>query len=610
MPKKNEIYHKEEEILRVLEIKEDRCLIIDCTKATMPVWREKEAIEGYTLMTEEELYQVKGFIPIEEEKLEAKRRRKMQERYSLIAPVLTFIGDEKARSNVIRMIAEEKGVSGQSIRAYLKTYLILQNKQGLLPKERESCSDLTDDQKNMRWALNRFFYTFEKHSLHTAYIKMLQSKYTDETGKLKEKYPSFNQFRYFYRKTRKLENFYISRNGLTNYQRNNRPCVGDSVRAYASAPGLGMVDGTVCDIYLVNESGQVVGRPLLVSCVDAFSGICMGYSLSWEGGIYSVRDLALNMIVDKKEHCHKHGIRIEDSEWPVHCLPGRIMSDQGSEYVGHTLEQITELGVMLENLPSYRPDLKGPVEKFFDVIQGLYKKELKGKGVLEPDFQERGAHDYRKDACLTMESFEKIILRCILYYNAANILEDYPFTDDMLAKGIKPYCSAIWEYGLTLPGTNLIETDREHLILCLLPRTKGSFSRYGLTVNKLRYKNDAFKERYLSGGEAVVAYDPDNANYIWLLEKGRYSRFLLIDSRFKDKSIQEIETVKDLSKSLIRAETTNALQAEIDLAAQIQSIVETSAVRSDNSTKGIRETRKKETNKKHKNHVKEAGLNG
>ena len=610
MPKKNEIYHKEEEILRVLEIKEDRYLIIDCTKETMPVWREKEAIAGYALMTEEELYQVKGFIPIEEEKLEAKRRRKMQERYSLIAPALTFIGDEKVRSNVIRMIAEEKGVSGQSIRTYLKTYLILQNKQGLLPKERESCSDLTEDQKNMRWALNRFFYTFEKHSLHTAYIKMLQSKYTDETGKLKEKYPSFNQFRYFYRKTRKLENFYISRNGLTNYQRNNRPCVGDSVRAYASAPGLGMVDGTVCDIYLVNESGQVVGRPLLVACVDGYSGICYGYSLSWEGGIYSVRDLALNMISDKQEHCRKHGIHIEASEWPVHCLPGRIMSDQGSEYVGHTLEQITELGVMLENLPTYRPDLKGPIEKYFDVIQNLFKKELKGKGIIEADFQERGAHDYRKDACLTLESFEKIVIRCILFYNAANVLEDYPFTEDMLEKGIKPYRNAIWEYGLTLPGSNLIDTDRERLTLCLLPRTMGSFSRFGLTVNKLRYKNDRFKERYLSGGEAVVAYDPDNANYVWVLERGEYTRFQIVDSRFKDKTIQEVETVRERSKSLVREENTKVLQAEIDLAAQIQSIVETSAVRSDNNTKGIRDTRKKETNRKHKSHVKKAGLNG
>ena len=610
MPKRNEIYCYGKEILRVLDVKEGRCLIIDCVKTAMPVWKDADALSGYSIMKGEELYAQKGFTPVEDEKVSPERRRIMQKRYTLIAPVLSFIGDDKMRSRVIRMVSEEKGISGQTIRSYLKSYLVMQHIQALLPKERDTASELTADQKIMRWSLNKYFYTFEKHSLHSAYVKMLQARYTDETGKLAEHYPSYNQFRYFYRKTRKLENYYISRNGLTNYQRNNRPCTGDTVRAYAAAPGLGMVDGTVCDIYLVNDSGQVVGRPLLVACVDAYSGICMGYSLSWEGGMYAVRDLVLNMITDKKEYCKRHGICIEASDWQVHSLPGRIMSDQGSEYVGHNLEQITELGVMLENLPTYRPDLKGPVEKYFDVIQSLYKKELKGKGAIESDFQERGAHDYRRDACLTMESFEKIILRCILYYNAANLLEDYPFTDDMLAKGIKPYCNTVWEYGLTLPGTNLIETDREWLTLCLLPRTTGSFSRYGLTVNKLRYKNDSFKERYLSGGEALVAYDPDNANNVWLLEKGQYTRFNLVESRFKDKTIQEVEAVKDLSRSLIRAEKTNALQAEISLASQIQSIVETSAVQSDNITKSIRDTRKKETSRRHKSHVKEARLNG
>ena len=66
------------------------------------------------------------------------------------------------------------------------------------------------------------------------------------------------------------------------------------------------------------------------------------------------------------------------------------------------------------NLPAYRPELKGAVEKFFDLIQSAFKPHLKGKGVIEPDYQERGAHDYRKDACLTMEQFEKVVLNCIL----------------------------------------------------------------------------------------------------------------------------------------------------------------------------------------------------
>ena len=91
-----------------------------------------------------------------------------------------------------------------------------------------------------------------------------------------------------------------------------------------------------------------------------------------------------------------------------------FVTDMGNEYKSENFEQISELGVKVINLPSYRPELKGVVEKFFDLIQETYKKNLKGKGVIMPDYQERGAHDYRKDACLTMRDLEKIILHCIM----------------------------------------------------------------------------------------------------------------------------------------------------------------------------------------------------
>ena len=606
--KKTELYTDGSNIYRILSVKAEECLVIDCIKNSMPLWKDKSYYSGYSLLSEEELYALKQFNPVEEDMIDPERKRIMHERYTLIAPILPFLEDKNSRSHVIDIISAENSISKQSIRGFLKQYLIFQNIQVLLPKERGYDTELTKDQKNMRWSLNKFFYTFEKNSLHTAYVKMLKEKYCDEAGTLMDTYPSFYQYRYFYRKTRKLENYYISRNGLTNYQRNDRPCIGDNVRVYASAPGLGMVDATICDIYLVNDAGQVVGRPILTACVDAYSGICMGYSLGWEGGIYSVRDMTLNIIEDKVEHCKGNGISINSAEWPVNSLPGRILSDQGSEYMGRTFEQIAELGVTLENLPPYRPDLKGVIEKFFDIIQGLYKKNLKGKGIIEADFQERGAHDYRKDACLTIDSFRKIILRCIIHYNSAYVIEDYPFTDEMLSENIRPYSCDIWNYGLRLEGANLIAISREELTLCLLPRTTGNFSRFGLSVNKLHYRNDAYKERYLSGGEVAGAYDPDSTNHIWVVEKGRYIRFDLIESRYIDHTVRDVQDSYLKSQLLVNAESHNQLQSEVNLANQIQCIVDNTAIMSDNDTKNIRNTRRTEARKGHRSYVMEAGL--
>ena len=61
--------------------------------------------------------------------------------------------------------------------------------------------------------------------------------------------------------------------------------------------------------------------------------------------------------------------------------------------------------IEIENLPAYRPDLKGVVEKLFDLVQSAYKPLLKGKGVIESDTQERGAPDYRRQGTLDLEQF-------------------------------------------------------------------------------------------------------------------------------------------------------------------------------------------------------------
>ena len=51
-----------------------------------------------------------------------------------------------------------------------------------------------------------------------------------------------------------MQTYYISRNGLKDYQKNNRPLLGDGIQEYASCVGMGMLDATVCDIYLVNDA--------------------------------------------------------------------------------------------------------------------------------------------------------------------------------------------------------------------------------------------------------------------------------------------------------------------------------------------------------------------
>ena len=570
---KNKLYLKNDSVIRGLEERDGKILVIDCMRRTMPQWKKKASLDGWEQCSQETLYAITNIEVPEIDSLCPESRKKAYERYTMIAPILRLLSDEQKKCEMISLIAANEKISKQTVRKYLCLYLSFQDIAILAPKDKESNTCLSKDEKNMRWGLNKYYFSYQKHSLKTAYTLMLKAKYCDGNGDLVAEYPTFHQFRYFYRKRKNRQTYFISRNGLTNYQRNNRPLLGDGIQAYAKAPGMGMLDATICDIYLVNESGGIIGRPILTACIDAYSSLCCGYALTWEGSMYSLRQLMLNVVTDKQELCRKHGINLNSQECDFSLCPGVLVTDQGTEYMSNCFEQIAELGIKVVNLPVYRPELKGSVEKFFSIIQDLFRPYLKGKGLIEPDFQERGAHDCRKDACLTLEQFEKVMIRCIIYYNSQRIIENFPYTDDMLKSKIPPYANEIFKYGRNLEGTNLVKVDKRQLMLTLLPRTTGKFTRSGLIVNHVRYKNPNYVEKYLSGGNVTVTYNPDDSSFVWLVDKGNFIEFELIESRYRSKKFSEVETMQTQKKEIIKSVQENNTQAKINLASHIEAIV-------------------------------------
>lgn len=601
---KNELYRNNNSIIRVLEIKNNAVLVIDCINKTMPQWIGVSFFEDWTKCSDEILHEITG-IELQDIKTVSPEDFKVaHQRYTMIAPIIMVLTDQDKKNEMIELIFTNEKISKQTLRKYLCLYLIYQDISVLIPKTKNTDNQLSQDEKNIRWALNKFYFSFYKHSLKTAYTMMLKAKYCDINGELISTYPTFYQFRYFYRKYKTKQTCYISRNGLTNYQRNNRPLLGDGVQEFAKAPGVGMLDSTICDIYLINDAKEIIGRPILTVCIDAYSSLCCGYALTLEGGMYSIRQLMSNVVSDKQEWCKEHNISIKKEEWNSSKCPGILVTDQGTEYTSSTFEQLAELGIKIVNLPVYRPELKGSVEKFFSIIQDLFRPYLKGKGVINPDFQERGAHDYRKDACLTLEQFEKILIRCILFYNTQRVLNNFPYTDDMLENRIQPYANNIFQYGLSLDGVNLIDINKEQIELTLMPRTTGKFTRTGLIVNNVRYKNKNFSEQYLSNKEVSVAYNPDDSGYVWLIDNGEYIKFELIESRFQNKNFKEIEEMKSIKKDIIRSVASEDLQAKIGLGTYIETIANNSN-RSNSNLQDIGNNKIKEKQKIHKNYTEE-----
>lgn len=590
---KNQLLRHDDRIIRVLAVDTD-VLAIDCLKRTMPQWMPAEDLQDWEPCDETVLPSPDAPI-CDMENLTPEQRKVMRERFTQIASVLPFIHKEAQRSAMIAQMAELNGVSKQTIRKYLCLYLTYQRMEVLAPPAQQKERELTTDEKNFRWALNKFYYTQRKHSLPTAYNLMLQHKYTDAAGQLVPGHPPFHRFKYFYQRHRKEQTALISREGKTNYQRNSRPLLG-TIQDFAPSIGTAMLDSTICDVYLVNESNQLVGRPVLTLAVDAYSSLICGYHLSWEGGVYSLQQLMHNVVTNKVAWCQRFGISIAPEEWPVNSLPGVLVTDKGKEYVGNTFEQLTETGVRMVNLPSYRPELKGIVEHAFSLLHSYFLPHLKGKGTIEPDFQERGARDYRKDACLTMDDFEKILLRCILYYNNNRLLGEQVLSKEMVVAGVQPTANSLWRWGCAQAGANLIPIDAGSLKRTLLPRTEGRFTRRGLVVHKQRYRHceGKFTERYLTGGKVTVAYDPDDISCVYLYESGLYTKFELILKVYDNLSLDEVMELQAQQQAAKKSAQSQKDQALIDLVASIETIASARGHSGDVNLKGIRQTHKTE----------------
>ena len=137
------------------------------------------------------------------------------------------------------------------------------------------------------------------------------------------------------------------------------------------------------------------------------------------------------------------------------------------------------------------------------------------------------------------------------------------------------------------------------MALTLLPRTTGKFSRSGLKVNNLRYKNETYIEKYLENTIVNVAYNPDNTSNVWLIENYCYIKFDLIEKRYADKKISEVEEMKKQKTKIIDSFKEQELQAEINLASSIEAIASSVNLYTNITVKDIKKHRKKESIYRH-----------
>ena len=123
----------------------------------------------------------------------------------------------------------------------------------------------------------------------------------------------------------------------------------------------------------------------------------------------------------------------------------------------------------------------------------------------------------------------------------------------------------------------------------------------------MRYKNKDFAEKYLSGGTVTVAHNPEDSGYVWLIDRGNYIKFELIERRFRNKNFEQIEEMQIQKKSIVDSATNENLQARINLANYIETIVN-NAGRSNSDLNEIPQNKEREKRKSHVDYMAKVGV--
>lgn len=481
-------------------------------------------------------------------------------RLQMIEPLVAddqYIYDPKARRRKAQEIADAHGVTVRTVLRlyfrYISSGVILENK----PRERRRNPDFER-------AIQRYYYSSRQFSLRAAYEMMILEHYMDDTGQIKEDAPSYHTFRhYFYdHRLHQLPQKIIAREGLSAYQRDHRLTLG-SGPGWRDRLGCYQMDATLADIYLVSrlDRSTVIGRPNIYLAVDTMTQLIAGVYVGLDAGETAVMACIAQAAGDKVAFCQHYGINITETQWPNTGIPREIITDKGREFCGNRVEELSlRYGVVIQNLPPYRPDRKGLVEKAFDLIQGRYKPLLRGKGVIKEDAQERWAVDYRAQASLTLDEFTSVVIHSILFLNSGRLLSN----------GLTP--AQQW----LKAEDELLQVD-EHELSCMgLPRTTAQMRRKGIRHRKMWYV-PSDRDLLHPGETYTIAYDPSDVSRIYVVLDGQYypCRLGPADQRYQGAGAVEATMAQQALRQQVgqrrrasQAASIAATQAIRDIAAQ------------------------------------------
>lgn len=376
--------------------------------------------------------------------------------------------------------------------------------------------------KTLEQALNWLRVTFlQDRAVYNEKGEMIDLKLSDRIiiTVRQLQYYIFKNFTYEERRIRKV--------GLRQFLLHERPLKG-CLRTTKGPGERFHIDATVLDIYLVGEilRTKVIGRPVLYLVIDDYSGMAVGFYLTYDPPCWDGAMMALvNAVSPKVEFCRSLDIHIREDQWPACRLCEGVYADQGevsSVHKAHPL--ISHYRVGVSNAPAYRPDLRSVMERRFGIIPAIWNPLV--PGIVEKSSFDRGVTHPAYHAALDLKQLQRVICCSLLSYNT-RIIRGYPAPPEMIERELAPTPLNLWKYGAEVNGCGR-HVDVDEFRAKVMPKVPASIDAQGILHNGVHYACPTFdlvERQTMFRAEGIetkvdVTFDSTNNSAIQILGLG------------------------------------------------------------------------------------------
>lgn len=603
----------------IIKIEDDEFRVVDYDKKRDNLFliniNKKSALPTVVnLSTMEELFKTGKAKEISDNKISlgtsCNISKKMIEKRDFYYEIICFIFSRSTdyeiyyranRTPIINETMKKYNVSYSTVKRILCTYLknsklrdsLFDNIQNCGGKNKErnikirTKGIIIDDniKKLFKEGINKYYNSSKKNSIKMCYELILRDYLREDKNK---EIPTFKQFYYWYKKfsTNNKYNEIAKRFGERIYHQTSRAIIGNSIQDTLGPAELYQIDSTILDVYIVSRLNRnIIGRPVLYLILDVYSRMIVGINVTIEpfNSYEGAKGALINAMTDKANYCKKYGIEIKKEEWDVSCVPSRILADRGELLSGNIENAISNLGIIIQNTPPYRGDMKGIVEKAFERIHAYIKPFV--DGVVENKFNvvERGSVDYRIRSNLNLEEITKIIILCILHYNNSHVLNYYESDGITIENTIPKIPSKIWEYGVKNRKGLLRELPEEVVKINLMHNKEISVTAKGARMNKLYYiskytlEQGWYQRARIEGSFRIrVSYDTNNLSEIYYIKEDgcSYDTLTLVTymEQYKDMCEEELNKIFEYEEKLNKEASEKEIREKVTLFDEIEKI--------------------------------------